>query len=203
MHNNTRVFVAPVVCRTASGTNTGNIRDQPPSGQHVQFSGVTLVRFNAAGQIQQSIVFRWVVALDKANQASRLVRLLLPGAILLCASASLAGHVRCCRPLAVTNTAICHPHCHVSCIAGKLRQMRRATSLQSSPEGESFEFGSQSSGIEFGSQGHERSIVARNPNMRAFASLCAAFHGCQARLARNQQRAVRAVLFVGFDSLST
>lgn len=43
---------------TASGTNTGNIRDQPPSGQHVQFSGVTLVRFNAAGQIQQSIVFR-------------------------------------------------------------------------------------------------------------------------------------------------
>lgn len=44
--------------RTASGTNTGFIREQPPSGQRVQFSGVTLVRFNAAGQIQQSIVFR-------------------------------------------------------------------------------------------------------------------------------------------------
>jgi hypothetical protein len=46
------------VCRIASGTNLGPIRDQPPSGQPVRFSGMTLLRFNAAGQIQQSVVFR-------------------------------------------------------------------------------------------------------------------------------------------------
>jgi hypothetical protein len=44
--------------RTASGTNSGPIRDQPPSGKRVEFAGMTLMRFNAAGQIQQSLVFR-------------------------------------------------------------------------------------------------------------------------------------------------
>lgn len=55
------VYCLVLHCRTAAGTNTGPIRNQPPSGARVQFSGVTLMRFNAAGQIQQSIVFRCVV----------------------------------------------------------------------------------------------------------------------------------------------
>jgi hypothetical protein len=44
--------------RSASGTNTGPIRDQPPSGQRVDFAGITLVAFNEAGQIAESLVFR-------------------------------------------------------------------------------------------------------------------------------------------------
>ncbi|GBF96381.1 hypothetical protein Rsub_09180 [Raphidocelis subcapitata] len=42
----------------AAGTNTGPIRDQPPSGRRVEFRGITLLSFDAEGRIQESAVFR-------------------------------------------------------------------------------------------------------------------------------------------------
>lgn len=62
--------------RTASGTNTGPIRDQPPSGKRVEFAGMTLMRFNAAGQIHQSLVFRWVCCEGRGTVGSACASLL-------------------------------------------------------------------------------------------------------------------------------
>jgi hypothetical protein len=45
---------------TAQGTNTGHVRDRPPSGKPVRFSGVTLLKLDAGGRIQESWVYRWV-----------------------------------------------------------------------------------------------------------------------------------------------
>eukprot|EP00877_Chromochloris_zofingiensis_P013581 jgi/Chrzof1/8477/Cz03g12040.t1 len=42
----------------AAGTNLGPIREQPATGKHVCFSGITLLKFNGSGQIQESIVYR-------------------------------------------------------------------------------------------------------------------------------------------------
>jgi hypothetical protein len=46
------------VTRSASGTNTGPIREQPPTGKAVAFQGVSRLVFNTEGQIQASYVFR-------------------------------------------------------------------------------------------------------------------------------------------------
>eukprot|EP00879_Flechtneria_rotunda_P022484 GHRR01023735.1.p1 GENE.GHRR01023735.1~~GHRR01023735.1.p1 ORF type:complete len:137 (+),score=30.86 GHRR01023735.1:1258-1668(+) len=43
---------------TASGTNTGPIREQPPSGKQVHFAGISLLSFDSAAQIYESLVFR-------------------------------------------------------------------------------------------------------------------------------------------------
>eukprot|EP00775_Hariotina_reticulata_P002228 gene2228-2541_t len=43
---------------SAAGTNTGYIREQPPTGKRIEFSGISLLEFDAAGQLQQSLVFR-------------------------------------------------------------------------------------------------------------------------------------------------
>lgn len=42
----------------AQGTNTGPIREQPPTGRAVAFAGVSILHFNEEGQIAQSEVFR-------------------------------------------------------------------------------------------------------------------------------------------------
>jgi hypothetical protein len=49
---------AGAATRSASGTNTGPIREQPPTGKAVSFQGVSRLRFNPEGQIQASYVFR-------------------------------------------------------------------------------------------------------------------------------------------------
>jgi hypothetical protein len=50
-------------CRSATGTNLGPIHTQPPTGQAVSFSGVTLMLFDEVGRIQESLVYRWVALL--------------------------------------------------------------------------------------------------------------------------------------------
>lgn len=77
-HSSTYTALLLSARRTASGTNTGPIRDQPPSGKRMEFAGMTLMRFNAAGKIQQSLVFRWVCCDSRGHSGA--------GPSLLCTS---------------------------------------------------------------------------------------------------------------------
>ncbi|MEW5320440.1 MAG: hypothetical protein WDW38_011514 [Sanguina aurantia] len=43
---------------SASGTNLGSIRDQPPSGKYMAFDGISHLIFDEDGKIAQSLVFR-------------------------------------------------------------------------------------------------------------------------------------------------
>lgn len=46
--------------RQACGTNTGPVRDRPPSGAVSRFSGISLLQLDAQGLIATSHVYRWV-----------------------------------------------------------------------------------------------------------------------------------------------
>jgi hypothetical protein len=58
-------------CREAAGTNLGNIREQPPTGKRVEFAGISLISFNEAGQIETTMVFRYI---HTAGQAAHWVQ---------------------------------------------------------------------------------------------------------------------------------
>lgn len=50
----------------ASGTNTGPVRDQPPSHQRTTFSGITALQFDSDCRIQSSHVYRQAPADEAA-----------------------------------------------------------------------------------------------------------------------------------------
>jgi hypothetical protein len=58
LHPPTHSLTSTSLLRSASGTNLGPIREQPPTHRPVSFSGMTLITFDKQGRIEESHVYR-------------------------------------------------------------------------------------------------------------------------------------------------